>query len=300
MITLDALQVLDAIDRFGSFAAAANSLHRVPSALSYTVRQLEESLGVALFDRTGQRAQLTPTGRMVLEQGRELLAAADRLSLRARQSASGWEPRVRLVVEAVLPMAPLMPLVQQFATEHPLIEVELREEALNGSWEALQEQRADLLIGVGREAPAGMTVEFAALGELRFQLVCAADHPLARLAPAQLTADALKSHTQVVLRDSARQMQALSVGLFEAQRRLQVNHYGAKKMAIVDGVGFGHLAGSEVDAAIQAGQLVALSHIKPAYKVPVFMAWHKQRAGEGTRWWRKRIRQSGCFNAALG
>ncbi|AFV00740.1 LysR substrate-binding domain-containing protein [Simiduia agarivorans] len=300
MITLDALQVLDAIDRHGSFAAAANALHRVPSALSYTVRQLEDGLGVALFDRSGQRARLTATGRMVLEQGRELLAAADRLSLRARQSASGWEPRVRLVVEAVLPMQPLMPLVQQFATEQPLIELELREEALNGSWEALQEQRADLLIGVGRDAPAGMSVEFAALGDLSFQLVCAAHHPLALHEPGQLTADDLKNHTQVVLRDSARQMQALSVGLFETQRRLQVNHYGAKKMAIMAGVGFGHLAGRDVADAVERGQLVALSHIKPAYKVPMFMAWHKHRAGEGTRWWRKQIKASGCFDVALG
>ena len=47
-LTLDALRVLDAIDRKGSFAAAADDLHRVPSAVTYSVRQVEEGLGIAL------------------------------------------------------------------------------------------------------------------------------------------------------------------------------------------------------------------------------------------------------------
>lgn len=48
-ITLDALEVLDAIDRKGSFSAAANELYRVPSAISYTIQKLEQELNVVLF-----------------------------------------------------------------------------------------------------------------------------------------------------------------------------------------------------------------------------------------------------------
>ena len=43
MISIDALQALDAIDRKGSFAAAATTLHKVPSALTYTIKKLEET-----------------------------------------------------------------------------------------------------------------------------------------------------------------------------------------------------------------------------------------------------------------
>ena len=49
-LTLDALAVLDAIDRQGSFAAAAEELHRVPSAMTYAVQKLEADLDVLLFD----------------------------------------------------------------------------------------------------------------------------------------------------------------------------------------------------------------------------------------------------------
>ena len=65
-ITLEALRVLDAIDQKGSFGAAAEALFKVPSALSYTVQKLESDIGVNLFDRSKQRAQLTAAGRLLL------------------------------------------------------------------------------------------------------------------------------------------------------------------------------------------------------------------------------------------
>lgn len=57
-LTLEALRVMDAIDRRGSFAAAADELGRVPSALSYTMQKLEEELDVVLFDRSGHRTKI--------------------------------------------------------------------------------------------------------------------------------------------------------------------------------------------------------------------------------------------------
>ena len=83
-LTLEALRVMDAIDRRGSFAAAADELGRVPSALSYTMQKLEEELDVVLFDRSGHRTKFTNVGRMLLERGRVLLEAADKLTTDAR------------------------------------------------------------------------------------------------------------------------------------------------------------------------------------------------------------------------
>ncbi len=56
------LEVVDAVARTGSFTAAAAELHRVPSAVSYTVRQLEEWLAVSLFERRHRDVVLTPAG----------------------------------------------------------------------------------------------------------------------------------------------------------------------------------------------------------------------------------------------
>ena len=57
-LTPDALQMMDTIARTGSFAEAARELGKVPSALTYSVRQLEEALDVLLFDRSELRAAL--------------------------------------------------------------------------------------------------------------------------------------------------------------------------------------------------------------------------------------------------
>src|SRR6185369_12740992 len=95
-LSLEALQVLDAIDRRGSFAAAAEELHRVPSAITYSVRQLEEGLGVELFDRRGHRAVLTQAGTALLTEGRKLLEAAADLECRVQQVAKGWESELRI------------------------------------------------------------------------------------------------------------------------------------------------------------------------------------------------------------
>ena len=61
------LEVVDAVARNGSFSGAAQELHRVPSAISYTVRQLEEWLAVPLFERRHRDVELTPAGAWFFE-----------------------------------------------------------------------------------------------------------------------------------------------------------------------------------------------------------------------------------------
>ena len=106
---------MDAIDRRGSFAAAADELGRVPSALSYTMQKLEEELDVVLFDRSGHRTKFTNVGRMLLERGRVLLEAADKLTTDAEALARGWETHLTLVTEALVPTEALFPLVNRLA-----------------------------------------------------------------------------------------------------------------------------------------------------------------------------------------
>jgi formate C-acetyltransferase len=116
-LTLEALRVMDAIDRRGSFAAAADELGRVPSALSYTMQKLEEELDVILFDRSGHRTKFTNVGRMLLERGRVLLEAADKLTTDADALARGWETHLTLVTEALVPTQDIFPLVEKLATK---------------------------------------------------------------------------------------------------------------------------------------------------------------------------------------
>ena len=114
IISIEALSALDAIDRKGSFAAAAHELHRVPSALSYTVQKLEEDLDVLLFDRRGHRAKLTAAGRELLNEGRHILRATGELEAHVKRVATGWEAELRIAYDDVIPARAILDLAQAF------------------------------------------------------------------------------------------------------------------------------------------------------------------------------------------
>src|SRR5574343_955774 len=95
-LTPDALLMMDTIARTGSFAAAAREMGKVPSALTYSVRQLEDALDVLLFDRRSRQAQLTAAGQELLAEGRRLLQEIDAVANRVRRIATGWESELTM------------------------------------------------------------------------------------------------------------------------------------------------------------------------------------------------------------
>ena len=136
-ITLDALRAIEAINQHGSFAAAAKALFKVPSALTYTIGKLETDLDVALFDRSKQRAILTTAGELVLNQGRELLAATSALEDAIQQLETGWEPQLTITLDTLVPMSMIFSLFGEFASLNKMTQLTVKEEVLSGSWQSL-------------------------------------------------------------------------------------------------------------------------------------------------------------------
>lgn len=101
-ITLEALHILDAIDRRGSFASAANELDRAPSSLSYQIQKLEQDLDIMIFDRSGHKANFTDAGRLILERGRTILAATEKLVNDATLLANGWELDISIAYDGII------------------------------------------------------------------------------------------------------------------------------------------------------------------------------------------------------
>ena len=175
-LSLDGLLVLDAIARKGSFAAAAEELHRVPSAITYTVQKLEQDLSVQLFDRSGHRARLTPAGEELLKDGRHLLRAAVEIECRVQRVAKGWETELRIAYDDVMPAARLLPLIAEFYSQGAGTRLRMGAEVLGGCWDALTSGRVDLCIGAPAEPPleAGYTVR--PLGDVEWVFAVAPTH----------------------------------------------------------------------------------------------------------------------------
>ena len=136
---------MDAIDRRGSFAAAADELGRVPSALSYTMQKLEEELDVVLFDRSGHRTKFTNVGRMLLERGRVLLEAADKLTTDAEALAARLgNPSDDRDRSAGAHRGAVSAVGQTGAKVNT--QLSIITEVLAGAWERLERGRADIVV----------------------------------------------------------------------------------------------------------------------------------------------------------
>ena len=281
-ISLEALRVLDAIDRRGSFLAAAEALFKVPSALTYTVQKLEADLGVTLFDRSGQRAQFTPAGRLVLERGRFLLQDARDLEEAVQQLESGWETTLRIALDTVLPIALLLEQVQAFNRLGKQVSVQISEEVLGGGWDALVAGRCDLTLGASGDIPKGV-FEYRRLGQVEFVFAVAAGHPLAALGR-PVDADDIAAYPTVVAADTSVTTPKRSSGLLASRQSIRVANMRAKIEAQRLGVGVGFVPVHLARELLASGELVALECRVPREPIPVYMAWRKQQEGKALAW----------------
>lgn len=282
-LTLDALLVLDAIERGGSFAAAAEELHRVPSAITYTVHKLEQDLDVNLFDRSGHRARLTEAGRRLLQDGRHLLRAATELERSVKRVATGWEAELRIAVSDLIPLPRLFPLVASFYAQGTGTRIRIGREVLGGTWDALASGRSDLVIGASGDGPPGGGYATRLVGEIEFVFVVAPDHPLAE-APEPLGDEDLLCFRAVAAADSSRHLPPRTTALLSGQDVLTLPDMDTKLAAQRFGLGIGYVPRRMVAEDLAAGRLVEKQVASSAPMPQVFLAWRSDDEGRALRW----------------
>ncbi|MGE0803701.1 MAG: LysR family transcriptional regulator, partial [Lautropia sp.] len=286
-LSLEAIELVDAIDRYGSFAAASERLHKVPSTISYAVARLEEQLGLALFVRNGPRVRLTAAGKALLNEGRGLLAAAADLESRLRQVALGYEAELRLVHDSLIPTAALLDDIRAFEALRCGTRLRVGSDTLTGTWEALRDGRADLVIAAG-DGPDGGGYKEVAVGNLAFAFCVAPTHPLARLARPVTAAD-LAAHPAIVVGDGARSLSERTIGIAAGQHRITVPTMAAKIACQAAGLGHGFLPRDCIAGELAAGALIERPVAEPRPDETVWLAWHPDRSGEARKWWLHRL-----------
>ena len=283
-ISFEVLEVLDAIDRTGTFAEAAETLHRVPSSLTYLVQKLESDMQVELFDRSGRRAKLTEAGRFLIDEGRQLLAAARHLEAKTKGIQSGWESELRICLDAILPSASLWPHVRAFYDLGMVTQLRLSTEVLGGVWDALVTQRADLAVGAFGEPPHASNIAARPIGTLRHVFVVAPDHPLADL-PQPLESAAIARYRGVVISDTSRQLQPQSVARHDGQSVIVVPTLAAKVEALCEGIAVGMLPDRVAEGPISEGKLVARRVAGVREYTNCYLAWREDKMGRALEWW---------------
>lgn len=283
-LTLEGIELLDAIARAGSFSGAGVLLNKVTSTVSYSVAKLEGDLEVTLFLRHGPKVELTPAGRELLDEGRVLLQAADDLQCRVKRVADGWENEIRMAVDALIPPLMFGSLFERFCEEAPTTRVKFMSEVMTGPWEALLDGRADVIVAVG-QGPSGGGFRSKRLTELQFCFCVAPKHPLAEW-KGTVPSEEVRKHRTIVVSDTARHLPTRTVGLLRGQQVLAVPDMRTKYALQVAGLGVGFLPRLFVRSALKKGLLVEKQVEEPKPDDQVLLAWKTSERGKALKWWR--------------
>jgi DNA-binding transcriptional LysR family regulator len=296
-ITLDQWNALVTVVEAGGYAQASNRLHRTQSTVTYTIKKLEDLLGVKVFELQGRKAVLTPIGEVLYRRGRALVEEAGRLERATAELARGWEPEIRIAVDIIFPTWLLLECLDAFGREHPDTRIELTESVLGGTEEALTEGRADLAIG--GVVPGGFMGD--PLMQVRFVCAAAPSHPLHQASRA-LGLDDLRQHRHLVVRDSgARRSRS---GGWLNEKRWTVTNKATSIRAACMGLGYAWYPEESIRAELDSGALAPLPLAEGRERYVTLYLVHADRdtAGPGVLRLAEILREKvaeGCRQAAL-
>lgn len=255
-VDLESLRVLSAVVREGSFARAAQALSKTQSAVSYQVQKLEQQLGAAVFDRSAYRAQLTPVGERILVEGQRLLDQAQYVSSLVEQFSAGWEPRLELVVDGMLPSMRLLAVLKEMAELNIPTHIQLRVEFLGGVAQRF-DQGADLMLTLVPPSDTRLSVQ--ALADIETVLVVAPAHPLAAMRSIELAI--LQQHVELTVHDSSYSKAHGGTQTFGGERVFYLSDFRAKQEALLMALGYGWMPYDQVAQALVCGELVELDYL---------------------------------------
>jgi LysR family transcriptional regulator, benzoate and cis,cis-muconate-responsive activator of ben and cat genes len=168
------------------FGRAAEKLHMSQPPLSQQIRQLEEQLGVRLFERTKRSVKLTRAGEVFLGQAKSLLGGLEDAVETVRAATRGEAGFLRLGYTAASAYAVVPTLMRRFKERFPQVEVALFERVSNEQTRDLSEGRLDIgLLRPPIDQPSLMTEK---LLQERLVVAIPADHVLAKEAVIEASA----------------------------------------------------------------------------------------------------------------
>ena len=177
-MNLNLLQAFLLVAEHLSFKKAAERISRSQSAVSFQVKQLEQQLGVPLFNRTTRNVTLTPYGEILLKSVRQ---GVNELTLgfrKLREEVHGQEGRVLLACSPTIAGTRLPAILKLFETAHPGINVVLSEMPLIKMVDSILS--GDVDFGLGPVFPSSADLHFEPVMSDPFTVLIPASYPISR------------------------------------------------------------------------------------------------------------------------
>jgi DNA-binding transcriptional LysR family regulator len=270
---VDQLEMFVTAAELGTFSATARKMGRAQNVVSYGISSLETSLNVKLFDRSGHKAVLTPTGIALQRQAQNIVNAAHDLSRTADEFSAGVEPVLTVAIDDMIPFDFFEHALATVAEEYPGLELRLNRTAGQEAHSQVKAGQAALGICVSgfdmhKDQP------FTLVSHLKMVPVIS---PVLKVNSIQ---DAIKGsdpaehlgHRQIVLSATETPEATLDQGVI-SPHIWRVPDIKSKYDLILRGFGWGMLPAHLVDADLAAGVLhqMKLPFITSLPGLPVFV-----------------------------
>lgn len=171
------LLVIQQVEKQGSLTGAANVLHVTQSALSHSMKKLEQQLGIEVWRREGRSLQLTQAGRYLLAMANRVLPQLELAEERLQQFAQGQRGSLRIGMECHPCYQWLLKIVSPYLSAWPDVDVDVKQKFQFGGIGALVDYEIDLLVTPDPVFKPGLC--FEPVFDYEQVLVVPKDHPLA-------------------------------------------------------------------------------------------------------------------------
>ncbi len=268
-ITLRQLQVFSSVARHLSYTAAAKELHLSQPGVSMQVRQLEETIGLPLFEKLGKRTYLTDAGRQMREYARSMAELVDEAE--AVFEAMKGNERGRLSISVATTASHFATrLLAEFSKRHEGITLSLDITNREMLQRQLVANEPDLVI-MGKP-PEGLDVEAEAFMHNPLVMIAPVDHPL--VGKKGITLSRFAEETFVV-REPGSGTRSATQRVFDARgvvfnKAIEMTRNDAIKQAVEAGLGLGVVSIHTVELELDARRLVVLDVID----FPIMRNWY--------------------------
>ncbi|MCU6763739.1 HTH-type transcriptional activator CmpR [uncultured Roseburia sp.] len=169
MLSLRHYMIFKEVSSTENFTRAAQNLYITQSAVSHTIRELEEYTGTLLFDRLSKKVRLTAAGKLLLEEITPILTACRSLEQKIRRL--DLQAPINIVSSITLASYWLPGILNRFKTYHPNVPVYVNVVSAANALQALHEGNADLALVEGATPHAPF--ESFCFAEYNLKILCA-------------------------------------------------------------------------------------------------------------------------------
>jgi DNA-binding transcriptional LysR family regulator len=208
-----------------------------------------------------------------IEEARSLLRQMEEVSAQTKRAARGWKKTLRLTLDNVVKLDKMKPMIEEFYETFDFAELQINMEVFNGSWEAIAQGRADIVIGATSAIPVGGDFEVKEMGPLDWAFVMSPSHPCVR--EQNLDETFVSQFPAICLDDTSSVLPKRHTGHYANQRRLLLPNWYSAIECLKNGVGVGYMPRHIAAPIIEQGLLVEKILPEPSPLSQCCLVWRK-------------------------